>query len=181
MQNNYLIFIGIIFLFTSSPASAKGVYLTPQVFLEQSFRPLPYESKSLWLDGDDKALAKDIFQRDYLGFRVRYWQSGAKRAWILDEIGKVRPITIGVVILDNKIEKVNILEFRESRGDEVRHPFFTQQFAGLSLREGSSNLENTIDGITGATLSVRAVTRIARFALYLNHRASNTEHVALGE
>lgn len=175
MKYNYIIYIFIISLFVAFQVSAKGVYLTPQAFLERAFGSEQYQSHSLWLNEEDKLSARDILQREYHGFRIRYWQQGDKRAWVVDEIGKVRPITIGVVILDNKIVHINILEFRESRGDEVRHPFFTKQFIGQSLQKGGSRLGNTIDGITGATLSVRAVTRVARFALYLNRRVSASE------
>jgi hypothetical protein len=159
-------------LLIAAPVIGKGLYLTPQLFLEQSFGSSDYEIQTLWLNADDKSRAGQILQRDYQGFRVRYWQKGEKRAWILDEIGKMRPITIGVVISENKIDNVSILEFRESRGDEVRYPFFTKQFIGRSLQRGGVNMTGAIDGITGATLSVRAVTRVARLALYLNERAS---------
>lgn len=56
--------------------------------------------------------------------------------------------------------------FRESRGFEVRYPFFTDQFRGARLREGL-DLDREIDGISGATLSVRALTKLARLALLL--------------
>jgi hypothetical protein len=46
----------------------------------------------------------------------------------------------------------------------VRYPFFTDQFDGATLT-AKSRLDRNIDGITGATLSVGAVTRIARVAL----------------
>jgi Na+-translocating ferredoxin:NAD+ oxidoreductase RnfG subunit len=64
-----------------------------------------------------------------------------------------------------------VLEFRESRGWEVRYPFFTDQFVEAKLDQ-NERLDRNIDGITGATLSVNAVTRIARIALFLH------EHIA---
>ena len=65
------------------------------------------------------------------------------------------------------IKLVRILEFRESRGWEVRYPFFTEQFAGVNLTP-EYQLGKRIDGVTGATLSVRAVKKIAALALYLH-------------
>ena len=44
--------------------------------------------------------------------------------------------------------------------------FFTKQFDGLRL-DRSSVLDGRVDSITGATLSVRAVTHVARLALLL--------------
>ncbi len=60
-----------------------------------------------------------------------------------------------------------MLEFRESRGWEVRYPFFTRQFEDARLN-GKDRLDRDIDSITGATLSVHAVTRVARVALIMH-------------
>ena len=80
---------------------------------------------------------------------------------------KDEPITIGVAVEDRQIKLVRVLEFREIRGWEVRYPFFTDQFTGAKLDQ-RKKINQRIDGITGATLSVRAVTRIAQVALYLH-------------
>jgi hypothetical protein len=61
-----------------------------------------------------------------------------------------------------------VLIFRESRGWEVRHDFFTDQFKGVTLND-DRELDLPIDNISGATLSVRALTRLARLALYLHN------------
>jgi len=101
--------------------------------------------------------------------RVRYWYKGERSAWILEEIGKEEPITAGIVIDKGKIERVEVLIFRESRGWEVRHDFFTEQFEGAKLRK-DGELNRAIDNITGATLSVRALTKLARLALYFHNQ-----------
>ena len=62
---------------------------------------------------------------------------------------------------------VKVLIFRESRGWEVRYPFFTDQFKGATLVT-DNNLDRKIDGITGATLSVNALTKLGRIALLLH-------------
>ena len=98
--------------------------------------------------------------------RVRYWHRDRRTAWILDEIGKERPITVGIVVEDDAASMVRVLEFRESRGWEVRYHFFTDQFNDVRLDRGDE-LDRQIDGITGATLSVNAVTRAVRLALFL--------------
>jgi hypothetical protein len=150
--------------------AAKGVYLTPEQFIASAFSSGNASVQTLWLSGESKRQAEAIVNRK-LAMRTRYWAEGKRTAWILEEIGKEMPITIGVVVEADKIIDVRILAYRESRGGEVRYPFFTSQYNGLSLREDLS-LTDTIDGISGATLSVRAVTRIARVALYF-HRHVN--------
>lgn len=142
-------------------------WLSAGDFIANSFTRPP-EARTLWLTADQQAAARSILGHAYRGLRVRYWAEGKRSAWILDEIGKERPITIGVVVDDGRVSRVDILEYRESRGGEVRHPFFTAQFAGLGL-DDDLDLSGNIDGITGATLSVRAVTNTTRFALYLDH------------
>ncbi len=61
---------------------------------------------------------------------------------------------------------VRVREFREARGWEVRYPVFTDQFNDVRL-DGGDELDRQIDGITGATLSVNAVARVVRLALFL--------------
>ena len=64
--------------------------------------------------------------------------------------------------------------FRESRGWEVSYPFFTEQFQGIILTP-EYELEQPIDGITGATLSVRALEKLARLSLYLHQQTLEKE------
>ena len=66
----------------------------------------------------------------------------------------------------DKIKHVKVLAFRESRGWEIRHPAFTQQFKDATLIDNA--LDRHIDGVSGATLSVWAMTAVTRLALYLD-------------
>ena len=65
---------------------------------------------------------------------------------------------------------VRVLIYRESRGWEVKYPAFTDQFRGARLTS-DGKLDQSIDGISGATLSVHALTRLARLALLLDQHA----------
>jgi len=160
----------ILWLLASTSSHAlETVYLQPEVFIEQSFAGEP-EQKVLWLTKDAKASIKQVLGRDFRGMRIRYWQSGARTAWILEEIGKVKPITTGFVIENNQMLAMQVLIYRESHGWEVRYPFFTDQFKGLEL-EANNRLNKKIDGISGATLSVNALTRLSKLALHLHQQA----------
>lgn len=155
----------------SALVSAAGVYKTTERFLLDSFDRAVPEPSLLWITGQRKEVARQILDHPYKGLRARYWQKGERTAWVFDEIGKELPITIGVVTRnhgrDHEVEQIEILAFRESRGAEVRHPFFTRQFVELGA-DADHNLTGDIDGISGATLSVWAVKRVARLALYLD-------------
>lgn len=128
----------------------------------------------LWLKDEIKTDSTEILGHPYPGLRIRYWLQEPRSAWILEEIGKEKPITVGLVVNGGKLEKVRILAFRESRGWEVRHPFFTRQFDGVGLT-ADQQLDHDIDGISGATLSVRALEKLARLALYFDRRI-HTQH-----
>ena len=148
-------------------ARADGGYQSPEEFLLEAFHGTTPEPRVVWLKGDIKGTASKILGHPYPGLRIRYWGEGGRSAWILEEIGKVKPITVGLVVNDDGLERIRVLAFRESRGWEVRYPFFTDQFTGIGLTEGNE-LDRSIDGISGATLSVRALKKLARLALYLH-------------
>ena len=85
----------------------------------------------------------------------------------MGEIGKTQPITTGYVVEDSKITQVRILIYRETHGYEVRHPSYTSQFEGATLIE-MAKLDRQINGIAGATLSHRALIRMAQLALFMD-------------
>ncbi|MCJ8319679.1 MAG: FMN-binding protein [Colwellia sp.] len=164
-----LVFIASFFLMFLPHGFAKGVYQTTEQFISQVIGEVP-KAKVLWLNAQDKLEIADILSHSFNRLRIRYWQTDEDTVWVLDEIGKEKPITIGVHIQNNQIVKLKVLTFRESRGDEVRHEFFTKQFNLAKLTQ-DNRLTTHIDGITGATLSVRALTKVARLSLWLNNKA----------
>lgn len=155
-------------LLQSSVVSAED-YMDQTSFLAQAFADDIPPAQKYWLKNEDDDVAQRIMGHSLDALRIRYWAKGTKSVWILDEIGKLKPITIGVVIDNNTIASLNILAFRESRGWEIKLPFFTSQFIGLSLTN-NYELSDHIDNITGATLSVRAATNVASMALYFSQK-----------
>lgn len=153
----------LLFLHT---AEAKVFEVSNQSFLAKVFDDQPLKPNVIWLDQEKKRVIESILQHHAPYIRVKYWQKGTKTAWILNEVGKEKPITAGVVIEQSKITQLSVLAFRESRGWEVKHDFFTRQFNDATIND-ELQLNQTIDGISGATLSVRALTKIAKIALYL--------------
>ncbi|MFT6896438.1 MAG: hypothetical protein ACJA13_000839 [Paraglaciecola sp.] len=149
---------------------AKGTYLSSEQFIGHAFNGNVPKVQALWLSAQDKTIIGNIMSRPFNLLRVHYWQQDEETVWIIDEIGKEKPITIGVHIKQKKIVELKVLAFRESRGDEVRHSFFTTQFTAAKLDQ-ENQLTQSIDGITGATLSVWALTKVARLALWLNNKA----------
>ncbi len=163
------IVIYFVLLLSVSSIQARGIYQEPAEFLNETFKKGLPQAKVIWLTGQIRADATKILQHKPDQLRVRYWQKGQRSAWILNEIGKEKPITVGVIVNKNKIEKVKVLIFRESRGDEIRHAFFTQQFKKAEIHS-DTQLDRPIDGISGATMSVRALTKLSRLALLLSSK-----------
>jgi hypothetical protein len=157
----------ILLLLACSAATARGTYQEPADFIAETFGAEPPSPDVIWLRGDTRDTATAILGHRYPSLRVRYWGDSQRSAWILEEIGKDQPITVGLVVSDGRLERIKVLVFRESRGWEVRHPFFTDQFREIGLTD-KLGLDRDIDGISGATLSVRALKKLARLALYLH-------------
>ena len=158
--------VAAIFLMAAFSVSGEE-YLSRDEFLGLAFGQSAPEMQTLWLTGDLREAAEAAVGWAPDALRVRYWKDATRTAWILEHIGKVKPITLGVAVSDNGIERVEVLAFRESRGGEIRYPFFTAQFSGLTLADDGF-LSGPVDGITGATLSVRAAEKVARLALWLD-------------
>lgn len=155
-----------------SPVHAERVYQQPDAFVAEVFRGHAPAPAVLWLTGELKSEVRAILDHDYPAMRLRYWGEGARSVWVLDEIGKESPITVGIVVDDNRIAQMRVLVFRESRGWEVESPAFIRQYLGAKLKPLDGNkppqLDRGIDGISGATLSVRALSKLSRVALLLH-------------
>ena len=156
-------------VFISTPASlyAASVYETAAEFLNRAFADTPPEPGVVWLSGERKSSVRQLLGHDYPALRVRYWCRSGRSAWILDEIGKELPITVGIIVDKDYISSLRVLTYRENRGGEVATPSFTDQFNGAAL-DGNDTLNTRIDGISGATLSVQALTRLAGVTLFLH-------------
>jgi len=163
----FFIILNIFILAHAGSAAATGTYQAPEEFVNENFSGSAPAARVLWLKDDLTQQLETILQHSYSGRRIRYWANDHRSVWILDEIGKKKPITTGILVQDGKIENIKVLVFRETRGWEVKHTFFTNQFIGAQLADGN-RLDRHIDGISGATLSVRAVTKLARIALLLD-------------
>lgn len=156
----------LLLVFITNVAHARGVYQQPEDFINQTFTGNPPAPKIVWLTSDIRPAIEKILAHKATRLRIRYWLKEGRSAWVLNEIGKHKPITAGFVINNGKLENVKILVFRESRGWEISQPFFTRQFKNATLT-ANLELDHDIDGISGATLSVRAIRKLSRIALLL--------------
>ena len=166
----HLVAVVILAVLALPHASRAEEYMARDDLLALAFPGATPAPQTLWLNDALREQARAEVGLAPSTLRVRYWQSGVRTAWILDEIGKEQPITLGIVVDAGHIADLRVMAFRESRGWEIRHDFFTRQFAGVGL-DNRGKLDQGIDGITGATLSVNATDRAARLALWLARQA----------
>ena len=134
-------------------------------FLIQTFNSEIPKPKRFWANKETQQLIKTQFNPSQIKLSYRYWQKAETTVWILDELGKERDITTAIVIKNNKIVKVQVLIYRESRGGQVQNSRFTQQY---NNKTSANNFTKEIDSISGATLSVNALNKQVRMALWLN-------------
>ena len=80
-------------------------------------------------------------------------------AYLDNVLGKSQPITFVVLFnADGTIVNSHIVKYREPIGGEVSHKNWLNQFSGRT-KDSTYNVGKDIDGISGATISVNAVTR----------------------
>jgi hypothetical protein len=93
---------------------------------------------------------------------LKIWRAerdGVLLGWfVVDEvIGKHEFITYAVGIgLDGKVVGIDILDYRETHGGQVREAAWRKNFAGKSLSD-AFKLDDDVPNISGATLSCRNV------------------------
>ena len=170
-MKHYWLALGLLFAFS---VEAETVYQSAEAFVQAAFQPSVPEPQDLWHSKELRAQIKQLIGRTPFGARTKYWQNSTRRVWVLEEIGKEEAITFGVIVEDKKIVQIKVLIYRESRGWEIRSDAFAQQFFHAKLTD-ENKLSTTIDGITGATLSVRAMEKMAILALFLDAKVAAME------
>ena len=106
-----------------------------------------------------------LLQKDYTVYVGKQQGKTLGYAIVDDEIGKYRPITSMIGINpEGRVLGVAIMVYRESRGGEVAHKRFLNQYVGKTNQD-PIRVRQDIVSITGATLSVRAVSTQVRKAL----------------
>jgi len=147
---------------TAAPVSAT-VYLTIQAAQQAMFPGARFVPHDLTFTPDQRKVIARASRVGSFDKVQRVWdvRSGNGRAgWFMVDrvLGKHEMITYAVALSpDGAVMRVEILEYRETYGGEIRNPAWRQQFVGK--RFGAQlQLDKDIKNISGATLSSRHVT-----------------------
>jgi hypothetical protein len=160
--------IGTLCLFLGIAATKAERFLTVV-----EYQKLCFPSATRFEPGEQDFSADDLkrIQQDSgtkpRGKKLTYilaWQ-GTNLAGVLlldGVIGKHELIDYGIA-LDTKgtIQQVEILEYREHYGGEIKRAAWREQFKGKSS-SSKLKLHDTVSNISGATLSCRAITEGVR-------------------
>lgn len=141
---------------------AQVAYATQYLSVEQAQRAaFPQASEFHALQGPDARVATSIGAA--AGWSPRIWQARAGeqgQGWlIVDQVlGKSELITYALALdSSGTVIWIDVLEYRESHGGEIRMPAWRHQFVGKTAKE-SGDLTHQIKNISGATLSSRHLT-----------------------
>lgn len=175
---NFII-IGIILSSFASNAQtfkpAERVFKRTTDYVKDAFGGVEPDKETLWVIGSLRDNINEVMENmGSTPVRYRYWKQGNKTVWIVESIARTMPITAGVTVNDGAIEDISVLTYRETRGHEVQNRVHRAQYYGAKLTENNS-LDKSIDGISGSTLSVNSMKRMARIALLLHAEVTSND------
>ena len=120
--------------------------------------------KKIPIPEEIKFTAEKNAQLRFMRDQIYIWEISKDEKMIglayLDNVkGKSQPITYAVFFdSQGMVEESHIIKYREPIGGEVSNQYWLNQFFGKSW-ESDYKIGSDIDGISGATISVNAVTR----------------------
>jgi len=165
-------------LLAGAPAPARAepsevVYATPKTVLA-SFFPKSERVTYRTLPLDARGKARLTHRLGYTPARDSYTVFVALTqgkvdgyAVIDDELGLHQPITFATRLTSRGVvDRVEIMVYREPRGDEVRDARFRAQFAGKTA-QSPLRLRQDIDAVSGATTSSASIATGVRRAAIL--------------
>ena len=136
-----------------------------------AFTPFAYAPSPEQRAAVDKSAHARATAGDPMIWRVS--AAGQTAGWFMVDnvIGKVERITYAVALgRDGAVRSIEILDYRETHGYEVRNAAWRRQFEGKSART-PLELGDDIKNISGATLSCRHLTDGVRRLLAIHETA----------
>jgi len=162
MHARWLIPTGAIVGTAVAGTFAQVAYATQYLSVEQAQRAaFPQATEFRAVQAPDAKLAASVGAA--AGWSPRIWQARAAdqgQGWlIVDQVlGKSELITYALALdAAGVVISIEVLDYRESHGGEIRMPAWRHQFVGKTAKD-SGELTREIKNISGATLSCRHLT-----------------------
>jgi Na+-translocating ferredoxin:NAD+ oxidoreductase RnfG subunit len=144
-------------------AISTSVYATSYFTVEQAQQAIfPGEKLAtafVTLSDEQLLQIKKLSDGNVNGKEIKAWKAAGGGWFFVDEVlGKHEQITYALALnADGSIRKIEIMDYRESRGYEIRTPGWRKQFVGKTIRD-PLQLNQDIGNISGATLSCKHIT-----------------------
>lgn len=157
MQTRFLL-LPVAALTISVPAQAT-VYLSVAQAQALMFPGQTLSAAPLTLTDAQAAQIEDRSGVNVLSRQLHAWKASDGGWFIADQVvGKHEFIPIALAIDGHgAVKDIEILEYREAYGDEVRNPLWRGQFTGKTAA-AKLQLTGDIQNISGATLSCKHIT-----------------------
>ncbi len=161
------ILLGLVLTTPSAYVAHAEVYLSENQAAEIFFPGVKLEDRWMELTPPEMKLINKNSGERVSSSRVRLWRGPGREVMFIDRVlGKHEFITYAVALLpEGKIKGVEILEYRETYGYEIREAHWRQKFTGKTLRD-PLKVTQDIPNISGATLSSVHVTNGVRRILH---------------
>jgi Na+-translocating ferredoxin:NAD+ oxidoreductase RnfG subunit len=115
----------------------------------------------------EKLLARKVSLRKYAYWRVMTGAETMGHIFVVEVMAQTYPITFAVAVgANHAVRDVQVMIYREPRGEEIREKRFRAQFSGKKASD-PLQLGRDIDAISGATISSRSAAYAAKKALGL--------------
>jgi Na+-translocating ferredoxin:NAD+ oxidoreductase RnfG subunit len=140
------------------PAYAE-IYLTPEQAQKTLYPGAALSAMPLELTEAQQKLIEEKSGVRVRTAKVRLWKSPEGGWFVVDDVlGKHEFITFAAAFkADGSIAGVEILEYRETYGHEIKQAAWRAQFTGKTV-QNALKLDEDIKNISGATLSCRHLT-----------------------
>ena len=145
-----------------APAAMATVYLSPDQAITAIFpgqNAGSFKASTLKLTKEQRKAVSASTGLSVRDKEIKIWTAADGSQMYVDQVvGKHEFITFAMGVgSDGKVRGVEILEYKETYGGEVRRPDWRKQFKGKKLGE-AFKLGGDIMNISGATLSCHSVT-----------------------
>jgi Na+-transporting NADH:ubiquinone oxidoreductase subunit NqrC len=142
-----------------APSAFAVRYLTVDqaqqaIFPGKSFTAAPVKLTNVQRKAIEKASGVRVLRDEQ-----QIWRVSGSGWFIVDEVvGKHEFITYAVGLnLDGSVKQIEVMDYRETYGGEIRNEKWRAQFAGKTA-QSKLRLDSDIKNISGATLSCRHIT-----------------------
>jgi Na+-transporting NADH:ubiquinone oxidoreductase subunit NqrC len=135
------------------------VYLTNEQAREALWGSASMRLLGVTLTEDQMDSIEDASDTRVRSDEVKVWKTETGGWFIIDQVvGKHEMIDVAVALTnDGKVKGIEVLQYRETYGFEIKHPKWLAQFLGKDHTE-ILRLDEQIKNISGATLSSRHLT-----------------------